>query len=135
MTGNTQRLQLSYPLLHLLLHGLIRAHDRLLVDDYFRRVGTRSADAGSDGRSVCVDDDSEKCNLTLVLQQIKIRTEREESTHPSSIVSSKHNSTKSKFSSTPLFSNELRRSMVSASVRDVSAAEIIKSFSVGPAMK
>ena len=130
MTGNIQRLQLSYPLLHLLLHGLIRAHDRLLVDDYFRRVGAGSADARSDGRGICVYDNSEECNFELVSQR-----KEKKSTYPSSIVSSKHNSTKSKFSSTPLFSNEFRRSMVSASVRDVSAAEIIKSFSVGPAMK
>ena len=58
-----------------------------------------------------------------------------ENSHPSSIVSSRQSSTKSRFSRTPRFSSEFRRSIVSASVSDVSAEKSMTSFSVGPAIK
>ena len=50
-------LQLPDLLDHLLLHRLVRIHDRLLVDNDFRRVGLWSAHPRCDGRSVRVDDD------------------------------------------------------------------------------
>lgn len=67
--------------------------------------------------------------------QLLMRVKSKWAAHPSSIVSSRQSSTKSKFSSTPRFSSEFRRSIVSASVSDPSAVESISSFSVGPAMK
>ena len=54
---NIRNLKLSYPLLHLLLHRLVRTQERLLVDHNLCRVRPWSADARRDGRRVCLYDD------------------------------------------------------------------------------
>lgn len=56
-------------------------------------------------------------------------------THPSSIVSSRHSRTRSKFSSTARLSSWFRKSSCNASVKACSPEDNISSFSVGPAMK
>lgn len=56
-------------------------------------------------------------------------------TDPSSIVSSRQSNTRSRFSKTPRFSSEFRKSIVKASDKEVRAAWTITSFSVGPATK
>ena len=57
-------LELLYPLLHLFSHCLVRAHERLLVDDDFSRVGFRTTDSGSDRRRVRFNDDAVNGNET-----------------------------------------------------------------------
>lgn len=47
--NDIRRLQLSYPLLHLLLHGLVGIHQRLLVYYDFRCICSWSANPGCDG--------------------------------------------------------------------------------------
>ena len=51
-------LELLDPLLHLFSHCLVRAHERLLVDYDFGRIGFRTTDSGSDRCGVRLDDDA-----------------------------------------------------------------------------
>lgn len=51
-------LKLLDPLLHLFSHCLIRAHERLLVDHDFGRVGFRPTDSGGDRGGVGLDNNA-----------------------------------------------------------------------------
>lgn len=57
-------LELLDPLLHLFSHGLVRAHEGLLVDDDFRGIGLWTTDSGCDRGGVGLDDDAVKGHET-----------------------------------------------------------------------
>lgn len=57
-------LQLLDPLLHLFSYCLVCAHEGLLVDHDFGRIGFRPADSGRDRRGVGLDNDAVNGNET-----------------------------------------------------------------------
>jgi hypothetical protein len=61
---STSVLELLDPLLHLFSHCLVRAHERLLVDHDFGRIGFWTTDSGSDRRGVGLNDDAVDGNET-----------------------------------------------------------------------
>lgn len=61
---STCGLELLDPLLDLFSHCLVRAHERLLVDHDFGRIGFWTTDSGSDRRGVGLDDDAVNGNET-----------------------------------------------------------------------
>lgn len=62
---STGSLELLDPLLHLFPHCLVGAHERLLVDDDFGRIGLWTTDSGGDGCGVGLDDDAISGNETM----------------------------------------------------------------------
>lgn len=61
---STCGLELLDPLLDLFSHCLVCAHERLLVDHDFGRIGFWTTDSGSDRRGVGLDDDAVNGNET-----------------------------------------------------------------------
>lgn len=133
----------SNPLAHPLLHRLVSIQYRLLVDDDFCSVGFWPADSCSYCRRIRVHDDTAKRRRVTLARSSQGGGGRSKkgplgaifwirgigATHPSSIVSSKHNRTRSRFSKTALFSTWFRRSMCTASEKADRAALTISSFS------
>lgn len=92
-------LQLLYPLLYFFPDGLICIHDRLLVNDDLGCVRLGSTNPrGNCCRIGFHDDAIEICSVSIYVRRPRWRI------YPSSIVSSKHRRTISRFSRTARFS-------------------------------
>ena len=131
---NMRNLELPYPLLHLLLHRLVRVQDRLLVDNYLCSVRLRSTDSRCNRCRVGLHDDTIAAYASISHLPQQKQIDSHDLTHPSSIVSSRQSRTRSRFSSTPRFSTWLRSSRCTASENATSAAFNMSSFSLGSPM-